>query len=226
MHTPRPNLSLVIDQSGSTAFDDGRHLAKAMYRKMWNTRSMSDDYDLCIVAYAGSQPAGNMNLQLRRHRDHLPSEHYFNVRHWLEFRQAHDHEVGEICGLAISDATTPRTRRIILGGLILGIQLAAMHARLSVVATIQRARLINRAITAYKYPFRRAQTATKNPAALPQDRYWQSGTGPGLYFVDARAPQTLNASTMLFSQLSDLKIGFINNLSERPASFLRFPHAA
>ena len=196
------NFHFVICGRSSKEFMDGRELTKEVYRKIWGTDNMNDDYDFGIVAFHNSKPVGNVNIQLRKNRDLIPSECFFHKENWTLFKNVEAHLVGEISGLSAAEEIRGKLRYDVVSGLVACVHLAALQAEVPVYSTIQRRPLIRKLIDIYQYPFSKVCDSKPNIKAVPNDKYWTSKEAPQLFFIDYRDIQATKASFEIIKELS------------------------
>ena len=196
------NFHFVICDRSSNEFMNGRNLTKKIYNKTWGTDEMSDDYDVGVVAFHNSKPVGNVNIQLRKNRDSIPSERFFYKENWTRFKNVEAHLVGEISGLSASEEVRGRLRHDVVSGLVACVHLAALQVGVPIYSTIQRQPLIRKLVDIYQYPFSKVCDSKPNIKAIPNDKYWAAKELPQLFFIDYRDVQATKASFEIIKELS------------------------
>lgn len=201
-------LSLKIVRQTDHLYWRGRRLVQDVYSTAWGTPpgNLSDDYDFAVLVCDRDDIMGNLNIKRRTAETLLPSEKYFQLRHWEAQCATDPRNVAELCSLAVCDSMTNRERIQAFNGLIVGSHLLAMHQGIQMYATVQRTALINTLIRLMKYPFFPSANQGLSAADIPQDRYWTTEPMPRLYYVlsdtvtDSASFKLLN--TFLLSGLS------------------------
>ena len=231
---PRVNLQPLMEihlvEREDVFYKAGRHLAKEVYREVWNTQNLVDGNDYAVIVACKGKIVGNINIQLKKPKSLLKSEIFFGEKHWEDYFQVEDSEIAEISALAIAKDAPTELRRPVMMMLITGVQNICRIRGIKFLATVQHSYLLRILNKSLKLPFYKNTTVTQPVGDIPNDDYWKREKYPAIYYLDILSFEMVNVcySFLSYLNLSGLQTQFLPRINQSKdlsyASFVRQWH--
>jgi len=219
-----PLMKAHIVNQNDIFYKKGRLLAEERYREVWEINSLADDNDCAVVISEQGSVIGNMNVQLRREGMPLKSETFFGKEHWRPYFTASTSNIADISSLAISDNLRTKIRRPTMMMLILGVQSLGRLLGINHFVAIQHEFLIRILKKSLHLPFFRNNLITAPLGDIPDDRYWNRGKPPRIYYLNANNRQVIDTCCSFFCYLNvaGIQTSFLPRLKQDNLPYAAF----
>jgi hypothetical protein len=220
----RNDLEIFIVSKEDPIYQEGRQIAKLMYRKVWGTENLVDSNEYAAVVFWQDSAIANVNIQLKRENNYLQSELFFEQEHWQPYFSLDKHGLAEVSGLAISEQIPSSLSRPVIMTLILGLRIMHYTLNIRLYTTVQHEFLIKILNKGLNLTFKVNELIKYPSQSIPQDRYWQQKKVPRIYYLDPYSDQCIKACDSYFYYLNYLghKISFDSKITAKQVHYSQF----